>query len=177
MRKNYCLIILTICLSVLSCEDTGPGNMAGCCDKDALYASVGNGSIFVPNLFTPNGDSVDDWFYPRGDSIANILEFEIHDYKGEVVFRKENAEPGNPDHGWNGNVNGKLLQGLYSFSLTVEAFDGNKGTFSGEVCNYPCVIIKDLEIENPFGCYSGIYYDCQQMYIDCNELELTNCQF
>jgi gliding motility-associated-like protein len=65
-----------------------------CADSNEIY-------VFVPTMFTPNGDGHNDQLFVRGDNIKELY-FSIFDRWGEVVFNTED-----PKKGWDGTFNGK----------------------------------------------------------------------
>lgn len=69
--------------------------------------------VFVPNVFTPNGDGVNDAWYVRAPLISGF-EVVVYDRGGRPVYRSENA-----DFRWTGvGPQGKLLpEGLYLYVL------------------------------------------------------------
>ncbi|HLF62249.1 MAG TPA: gliding motility-associated C-terminal domain-containing protein [Saprospiraceae bacterium] len=75
-----------------------------------------NPNIFIPNVFTPNGDDVNDIFRIEMDD-RDLLEFQvwIYDRWGDVVYNSLN-----PDFEWKGDFNGKELQpGVYVYHMLV----------------------------------------------------------
>jgi gliding motility-associated-like protein len=79
--------------------------------------------IYVPNVFTPNGDGVNDELYVHGQSI-NELKFVIYDRWGEKVFESEFHDNGHGGvtKGWDGTYHGKPMdEAVYVWYL--------KGTF------------------------------------------------
>jgi gliding motility-associated-like protein len=56
-------------------------------------------TFYVPNAFSPNGDNMNDEFYPRGDFISEF-EMTIFDRWGNKIFYTNNF-----DQHWNGKVN------------------------------------------------------------------------
>lgn len=76
--------------------------------------------IFTPNAFTPNGDGLNDEFKPV---VSNSLSYEltIMNRWGEVIFTSTN-----PDQGWNGIMNGNLVQTeVYIYKLVVTGYNSN----------------------------------------------------
>jgi gliding motility-associated-like protein len=61
-----------------------------------------NYHIFIPNIFSPNGDGENDVLYVRGYGVAAI-SFTIYNRWGEVVFESTNI-----DNGWNGTYLGQV---------------------------------------------------------------------
>ena len=71
-----------------------------------------NYHIFLPNIFSPNGDNHNDIFKVRGEGIK-ALSFVIYSRWGEKVF-----ETNDPDIGWNGNYKGeKMNAGVFVYYL------------------------------------------------------------
>jgi gliding motility-associated-like protein len=76
-----------------------------------------NYHIFIPNVFSPNGDGQNDVLYVRGEGIET-LEFLIFNRWGEIVFESTST-----DQGWDGNYRNRPAESAV-FAVTV------KGTFS-----------------------------------------------
>ena len=78
--------------------------------------------IYLPNSFTPNGNNVNDVFYPKVSLIENAsYNLTIFDRWEHVLFESNKIEDG-----WNGEVKntGKIAQpGTYVYLLKVK--DGN----------------------------------------------------
>ena len=78
--------------------------------------------IYVPNAFSPNDDGINDKFRPFSD--CELLDFNIRIFNrwGDLVF-----ESTNPEEGWEGEFNGKLLNmGTYIWMLQFNVNeDGN----------------------------------------------------
>lgn len=62
--------------------------------------------FFVPNSFTPNGDGVNDLFFPEGEGIDfTNYTMQIFNRWGEVLFESSDASKG-----WDGTYKGKSLK-------------------------------------------------------------------
>jgi gliding motility-associated-like protein len=73
-----------------------------------LITTVCNeGNYFVPNTFSPNGDGVNDYFYPRGSGLYNIQSMTVFNRWGQVVFQRKNFPANAENMGWDGTFNGK----------------------------------------------------------------------
>lgn len=84
--------------------------------------------IFVPDIFSPNGDGVNDILYARVKSVKNF-SFSVYDRWGEKVF-----ETNNTNNGWNGTYNGKQAeQGVYMWYLTATLSDGTVQNLKGDL--------------------------------------------
>ena len=69
--------------------------------------------IFMPNIFSPNGDNINDYFGPNTDCAFENLELQIFDRWGNQIFESSSAETN-----WNGRVGDKFAPaGVYVFVL------------------------------------------------------------
>jgi gliding motility-associated-like protein len=64
-------------------------------------------NYFVPNTFSPNGDGMNDVFYPRGRGMASVQSMKIYNRWGQLVFDKRNFPANDPTKGWNGKMGGQ----------------------------------------------------------------------
>jgi gliding motility-associated-like protein len=77
------------------------------------------GNVFVPKLFTPNGDGVNDVF--------------MQDYK-VVIFDRLGIEIFKGDNGWDGTHNGKIVApGIYFFILKYLNENGDNNILTGYI--------------------------------------------
>ena len=83
-------------------------NIAGCTVEKNITITVlcKNEILFIPNTFSPNGDGMNDYFYPRGKGFT-VKSFRIFSRWGDVVFEQSNFVPNNQSYGWNGTYKGK----------------------------------------------------------------------
>lgn len=72
-------------------------------------------SVDVPTAFTPNGDGVNDVVYVGGWGIKKLIEFNIYDRWGELIFTSDDINVG-----WDGFYKG-ALQNMDSYAYTVKA--------------------------------------------------------
>lgn len=77
------------------------------------------GQVPMPNSFTPNGDHINDVFYVRGSGFT-VKRFYIYDRLGNLVFSKENFPPNDPQYGWDGKTNGKVISDAAGFVYMLE---------------------------------------------------------
>jgi gliding motility-associated-like protein len=84
--------------------------------------------IFIPNVFTPNGDGINDEWNIRTNAIP--YQVWVYDWWGNLVFE------GNASRLWNGrykNSGSDCPEGTYAYKLTVTFPDGKTFTRSGTV--------------------------------------------
>ncbi len=151
---HYLFLIIACTTLFLSCKKDGNSNpLDGCCDTPAINATVGNGHVYVPNVFTPNGDDINDFLVVSGDqNIILIRSFRVSDKEGTTVFYAEDVIPNDPTNAWDGTVNAKYKNGVYSIVMVVQAFDGAMATLQGKVCNYRCLDSGEEEPISDTGC-------------------------
>lgn len=111
-------------------------NGNGCSATARIRIEIAKRGIWVPNTFSPNGDNVNDWFYPVAveDSYNNIRSMSIYDRWGNQVFTKENFQANTPHEGWNGQFNNeKLNPGVFVYILEVEWKNGERQILKGDL--------------------------------------------
>ncbi|KAA9041452.1 PKD domain-containing protein [Ginsengibacter hankyongi] len=81
---------------------------SGCVASDSIhiYIQCQDSYLLMPNAFTPNGDNLNDYFYPLTRGIKTILRFSIYDRYGHLVYEARNFPPNSKTYGWNGRVSG-----------------------------------------------------------------------
>ena len=143
MLRAFFLFSLGIVLVASACgdDDDGPTSpVEACCGMAPLRVSLGAADIYVPNVFTPDANGVNDFFYIHtNDEIDRIEAFTIRNQSGTVVFQLfGNAPPNENDFGWDGLAQNEQVAGIYDYEFTVVTTDGMTGTFTGQVCSLPC---------------------------------------
>jgi len=110
-----------------------------CIVSDSIFVTVERSSddIFIPNAFTPNGDGNNDRFNVYGGkSVAKVIQFQVLDNWGSVVFETSNFSPQSQsyDEGWDGTIkNQRMNPNAYLYFVEVEYLDGATKTFFGDV--------------------------------------------
>ncbi|WP_169739285.1 gliding motility-associated C-terminal domain-containing protein [Dyadobacter crusticola] len=83
--------------------------------------------ILMPDVFTPNGDGLNDTFHPENGSEIRFQDFKIYNRWGEVVFASANNA-----FVWDGKVGGRDAQeGNYLYRIEGTTFQGRKVTKEG----------------------------------------------
>ncbi|HLF63771.1 MAG TPA: gliding motility-associated C-terminal domain-containing protein [Saprospiraceae bacterium] len=167
----------TLCLALMvsACQKEDQLFLKGCCGNEAIIDSFGNAHIYVPNIFTPNGDDLNDYLFILGDSIEHIISLEVRDRNEINVYRIGDIPYHGHKHTWDGKVNGAVQKGLYSFSLTLESEDGNIGYFEGKVCNYPCGLMEGEEMISITGCYFASQYIDPHIMVEITFPDYPGC--
>lgn len=91
MKLEFHLFLVLLLILFYSCKDEeqNGSSVPSCCANPPILERIGNGNIYVPNIFTPNGDVLNDVIHPFGDSnITRIISFQIMDENGAILFEE-----------------------------------------------------------------------------------------
>jgi gliding motility-associated-like protein len=108
----------------------------GCTDEATLRLLVElDPQIFIPNVFSPNGDGINDTFFPNaGPTIVNVPTMMLFDRWGNLLFEQRNFPPNNPQMGWDGRYKGKVLDpAVFAYLIKVELVTGEIISLTGDV--------------------------------------------
>ncbi len=108
----------------------------GCEGSDILALFVRKDrNIFIPNVFSPNGDGTNDQFMIfSGDDVLRVKSFLVFSRWGETVFEYYDFVPNNPAFGWDGKHRGEPLNpAVFAWFAVVEFVDGEEVLFEGDV--------------------------------------------
>lgn len=84
-------------------------------------------SVDMPDLFSPNGDGVNDEVFVRGWGIEELEEFSIFNRWGQEIFRTNDLK-----QGWDGTFNGaKQQMDTYAYVVKVKFYDDNEQVING----------------------------------------------
>ena len=105
----------------------------GCIASATLKLLVSKyGDVYFPNVFSPNGDGINDYFYPKGGSDVGIEFLRIYDRWGELVFENNTIIINNEMDGWNGRYKEQALNpAVFTYVVSVKIAGVNK-MISGE---------------------------------------------
>jgi gliding motility-associated-like protein len=107
-----------------------------CSAVDSVRVTVlcDNGQVYIPNTFTPEGNGVNDVFYPRGRGLQIINRFRIYNRWGEVVFERNNMQVDDRQQGWDGKKDGRLLSpDVYVYTVEAICDNGEPIRWQGDV--------------------------------------------
>lgn len=103
----------------------------GCSNSDSV--NVANDCyVDIPNVFTPNGDGVNDYFFPRQLLSSGLTSFSMQVYNrwGQLLFESNTLNGA----GWDGTYNGKEQpQGVYVYVIDATFRDGQHEHHQGNV--------------------------------------------
>jgi hypothetical protein len=122
------------------CKDELTNGGITSCDFPAFVSTADSCTIAISNIFTPNGDGINDQFLPL---IINAGVSPVEDY--HLVVRNEGAitvfEAFDTLSGWDGEVGGAINFALYTVTVTM-TIDATPYTFESYVYCLPYNIEK-----------------------------------
>ncbi len=86
----------------------------------------------VPNVFTPNGDGINDYFFPRQLLTSSLVTFKMDIYNrwGQLIFETTRTD----GRGWDGNLNDiQQPEGVYIYIIEATFKDGEKEKHQGNI--------------------------------------------
>lgn len=101
----------------------------GCSVTKTLTITVNDDfEIFVPDVFSPNGDGENDILYVRGTGIKEV-NFVVYDRLGEKIFESNDITKG-----WDGSFNGSPLNSaVFIYYLSATLFNEKEIKTKGDI--------------------------------------------
>ncbi len=92
-------------------------------------------TVYVPNIFTPNGDGRNDKFTLYGNRFLTLIEeLRIYDRWGNLESVIKDIPPNDITYGWDGTVEGvDVVPGVFVYVARVRFLDNSTETLSGDV--------------------------------------------
>lgn len=106
-------------------------NINGCYTTDTILVQ-NDCYMDIPNVFTPNGDGLNDYFFPRQYLTKGLTYFKMDIYNrwGQLIFETTNLEGA----GWDGRFNNvDQPVGAYVYVIDATFRDGQKEHHQGNV--------------------------------------------
>ncbi len=87
-------------------------------------------TVELPDVFTPNGDGINDRIYVKGGGIKELLEFKVFNRYGNLVYYSNDI-----NEGWDGYYKGKRQNSdVYTYFVRIITYENEevivKGTFN-----------------------------------------------
>ena len=110
----------------------------GCSAQASVQVMVSqpNIDVFVPNVFSPNGDGINDQLviFANDQLVQQVEQFRIFDRWGGAVFEVFRFPPNDFNYGWDGTHQGQIMDGaVFVWLAEVVLSDGSKRLLEGEV--------------------------------------------
>ena len=111
-------------------------NPGGCSSTDyvSVFVLCDGTNFFIPNTFSPNGDGVNDKFFPRGTGLFTIKQLRIFNRWGEEVFAKYSFKANQEANGWDGTRNGQPMAiDAYVYMIEIQCENNTTLVYKGNV--------------------------------------------
>ncbi|PPK86301.1 gliding motility-associated-like protein [Neolewinella xylanilytica] len=111
----------------------------GCTASDSIRVIVNKDyeeRVFVPNIFSPNGDGYNDrfGFEVKSHTVERVKYLRVISRYGAVVYECQDCQASSSGEGWDGTVAGRPVeQSVYIWAAEVEFIDGSSQLFTGDV--------------------------------------------
>jgi len=108
----------------------------GCVAMEELVVHVEKKrDVFVPNVFSPNGDGINDRLVIYGGpEVTNITVFRVYTRWGSLVFEGHNLNPNEEVGTWDGRFGGKRMRpGSFVWTAQIEFIDEVTLEYYGDV--------------------------------------------
>lgn len=118
---------------------------AGCCGTQSVDVTFGEKQLYIPHVFTPNGDGFNDYFMPHATVETTIVrDFSILSATGDsILFTRPcidySTQNSRSAYAWNGRrKDGTCYRGLFKYRLWIDDEQASKGIIAGEACAIIC---------------------------------------
>lgn len=108
----------------------------GCTSSASVTLNVGcqNDQVYIPNVFSPNGDGKNDRFFVQGKGISNISKFLIYNRWGELVYERYNIQINDAAAGWDGQYKGVVLPpDVFVYVVEATCIEGGDFKYKGDI--------------------------------------------
>lgn len=109
---------------------------AGCMDTDSVTIFVSeNRPLFIPNVFSPNFDGINDIFTIYGSpAVDRVALLRVFDRWGNMLYEGTDLSGQDPTEGWDGTFRNKnMQQGVYTFYADVLFVDNVNIIYEGDI--------------------------------------------
>jgi len=90
--------------------------------------------IYFPNMITPNGDGLNDFFNIGASPTLKTSQMNIYDRWGNLIYVGPTTEDRQITAGWDGTRAGTPVEiGTYAYLVRVEFINGDKEVYAGEI--------------------------------------------
>jgi gliding motility-associated-like protein len=99
-----------------------------CSYSDSITVITSVSEIYVPNVFTPNGDGFNDEFRVAYNSLISFQCWVYNRWGRQVYYWND------PTKGWDGNINGKkAVPGAYFYIIKAVGSDKKVYKLKGDI--------------------------------------------
>lgn len=142
-----------------------------CCQSKPLEYSDGDYYIYVPNIFTPNMDGLNDIFVPFiSPQIKEIVSFRIRTRKespvaDSILYEIQNVSLDSLDiFPWDGRfgADASFYYGPFTYQIAIALPNGEELNFEGNACSVNCGQDQSASQLDWPNCYSPVQFDREE---------------
>ncbi|MFT4761924.1 MAG: gliding motility-associated-like protein [Paraglaciecola sp.] len=106
-----------------------------CTDSLTIFIEIEkNRRIYAPNVFSPNGDGINDFFYLQTPDFGVLHYLNFFDRWGSLIYATDKAMLNEATNGWDGGWRGQQrYDGVFIWEAEIEFIDETKSVFAGSV--------------------------------------------
>jgi gliding motility-associated-like protein len=107
-----------------------------CSALDSIWVEINkNTEVFIPNVFSPNNDGINDFFSVFvNQGVEKVESMKIFNRWGALIYEGVDLPGGIEKLGWDGTFKGRIVdQGVYVYSILLRFKDNTVIEYSGDV--------------------------------------------
>lgn len=137
MKKFIILIAILLNSFICNCQI-----YLECCPLSPYEYTIGDGKVYMPNIFSPNQDGMNDYFQPFVNIRVNSIEnFIIRNPVSNAILWQNNFinDFSSGPYGWDGLLqDSTIYNGSFTYSLIVNSNSTSPLIISGTGCAILC---------------------------------------
>ena len=105
-------------------------------DLNFNLTCISDFDFYIPNVFSPNNDGINDMFqvYNNLELAIQVNEFFVFDRWGSLLYQIKNQTFQNGAFGWDGRIGDQEVEmGVYLYMIELEFINGAQKVFAGNV--------------------------------------------
>ncbi|MEP6646134.1 MAG: gliding motility-associated C-terminal domain-containing protein [Saprospiraceae bacterium] len=102
--------------------------------KSVSYQVVRIRDVYIPDVFSPNGDGINDYFGLFTKADVTEYSMQVFTRWGDLVYSKKGLHPNMKDEGWDGKFRAETLNpGVYVYWIEIVYGDNLKERVAGDI--------------------------------------------
>lgn len=147
MKKQFVYYIISLCVLFIACSkadsnDTFEYN--SCCGAASVDTSfLDSAYVYIPNVFTPNGDGINDYFRPFwSGEVKDVIYMIVYSLEDKSIWFARSGSDNIPpeEYGWDGIRRDTMLlhKGGFGYEIAFFVNENFIYTTTGMACSIHC---------------------------------------